>query len=598
MRFCFFGSLVVLTVSLSACRKQASDALLPPDIPTTKSEPTDSSPQAAGEEQASIREPLSSVRKIVATEELLLRLTPKLRKIARSAYNLQTPDPASRHLFLANVEIGDIRSSKTKAPVTWQSDSTSNQCLADFYDKVKYVQQSGFSFVSGSFPTGELHKFDTVVSIAILARATDDSWWESTGKLQLLWEHTSDVSVSADDASTSWQVASWRMLDFSTTVRDRLMFRDVTDTVLKHQRDRDRARESKHWQYAVRHFYPERRARLDADYDDARFFPISTAYHPGLSVVDVNQDGFDDLYVTVRWGKNMLFLNQKDGTFVESAAEFGLDIEGRSNAAVFADFDNDGDPDVVVARSLERSMYLQNDDGKFVDRSRDLVATPLPYEATSVSVADYNSDGLLDVYFSTYHQDDISRRIDSDLSHPDHRIHRYLTKEQSSELAKRFKAEQRSFVNQVGPPNILLRNDGNGRFVVAEEQDQLAGWRNSFQSSWNDLDGDGDQDLYVANDFARDQLFRNEDGEFRDVTDAIGMTEIGFGMGVSFGDYDNDGLQDLYVSNMYSKAGLRITRNVEGLDDSIQQLANGNYLYRQIERDNAREMSLVSGLSP
>jgi hypothetical protein len=72
------------------------------------------------------------------------------------------------------------------------------------------------------------------------------------------------------------------------------------------------------------------------------------------------------------------------------------------------------------------------------------------------------------------------------------------------------------------------------------------------------------------------------------------MKVIGFGMGVTWGDYDNDGRHDLYVSNMYSKAGLRITRQVDGLDERIRQLSEGNYLYRNL----GEAMQLVSGLSP
>ena len=120
-----------------------------------------------------------------------------------------------------------------------------------------------------------------------------------------------------------------------------------------------------------------------------------------------------------------------DGTFEEVAEQYGLDIDGRSNAAIFVDFDNDGDKDLMLARSLERSQYWVNENGRFVERSDPWVAGDLPYEATSVSAADFNNDGLMDVYFATYHQDDVSRRIDADLSNSEHRIskheHEYRT---------------------------------------------------------------------------------------------------------------------------------------------------------------------------
>ena len=65
-------------------------------------------------------------------------------------------------------------------------------------------------------------------------------------------------------------------------------------------------------------------------------------------------------------------------------------------------------------------------------------------------------------------------------------------------------------------------------------------------------------------------------------------------MGVSWGDYDNDGSRDLYVSNMYSKAGLRITDQIHGIDRRIQQLSQGNHLYRR----QPAKFDLVSGLTP
>jgi hypothetical protein len=334
----------------------------------------------------------------------------------------------------------------------------------------------------------------------------------------------------------------------------------------------------------VNHYYPRIKTKLPGDYRDNRFFPIATATHPGLSVVDIDRDGFDDLYVTVRWGKNMLLRNRGDGTFEEIAGQLGLDVEGRCNAALFADYDNDGDVDLMLARSLEPSLYLVNEDGRFVDRSKSAVAVPLPYLASSVSAADYNGDGLLDVYFSTYLIEDISSRLDVDLSRPQHWIHGVLTEDQSRDLAEIFKREHKSFVRQVGPPNLLLINRGDGRFDAAPETRQVA-----------DYDRDGDPDLYVSNDFAPDHLYRNDGpAGFINATGEAGVDIIGFGMGVSWGDYDNDGRLDLYVTNMYSKAGMRVTRQLPGISSEIPKLADGNYLYRNL----GDRFKRVSGIAP
>jgi hypothetical protein len=107
---------------------------------------------------------------------------------------------------------------------------------------------------------------------------------------------------------------------------------------------------------------------------------------------------------------------------------------------------------------------------------------------------------------------------------------------------------------------------------------------NSYQSTWADYDRDGDPDLYVANDFSPNVLLRNDGtGKFTDVTQASNTADIGFGMGATWGDYDQDGRQDLYVSNMYSKAGQRITAQIPGIDPRIVKMARGNSLLRNIE---------------
>ena len=77
-------------------------------------------------------------------------------------------------------------------------------------------------------------------------------------------------------------------------------------------------------------------------------------------------------------------------------------------------------------------------------------------------------------------------------------------------------------------------------------------------ASFADFDHDGDPDLYVANDFGRNRLYRNTEGRFVDVAASLGAEDQGAGMGAAWGDIDGDGQQDLFVSNMYSSAGRRI----------------------------------------
>ena len=121
-------------------------------------------------------------------------------------------------------------------------------------------------------------------------------------------------------------------------------------------------------------------------------------------------------------------------------------------------------------------------------------------------------------------------------------------------------------------------------------------WRNSLQATWGDYDQDGDPDLFVANDWAPSNLFRNDGpAGFKDVTEEAGTTAYGFSMGASWGDYDNDGLEDVYVSNMYSEAGRRMTARIPGLSKMFVESAAGNWLYQQTADGKFKQ---VAGMEP
>jgi hypothetical protein len=213
----------------------------------------------------------------------------------------------------------------------------------------------------------------------------------------------------------------------------------------------------------------------------------------------------------------------------------------------------------------------------------------------SMSAADYNRDGLLDVYLCTYRPAAPPQSAPGggpatvgtdDFDWMDE----FLPPNQAAEYRRRLKAERArapdgafpDLLDQVGPPNMLLVNRGGGIFAPAPENATVGLWRNSLQATWADYDRDGDPDLYVANDWAPDNFLRNDGPKgFTDISKDAGTTAYGFAMGASWGDYDNDGREDLYVSNMYSKAGRRITAGVPGLGRSFIESAQGNWLYHQ-----------------
>jgi hypothetical protein len=157
-----------------------------------------------------------------------------------------------------------------------------------------------------------------------------------------------------------------------------------------------------------------------------------------------------------------------------------------------------------------------------------------------------------------------------------------------------------------GGANALLRNLGNFRFenVTTAAGLEQNNRRFSFAAAWEDYDNDGDPDLYVANDFGRNNLYRNDGGKFTDVAGALGVEDIGAGMSAAWRDFDGDGWVDLYVGNMFSSAGHRVAyqrkfaaRHDEQAVRNFQRMARGNALFRNMGPRGFEDVSLDYGVT-
>lgn len=301
----------------------------------------------------------------------------------------------------------------------------------------------------------------------------------------------------------------------------------------------------------------------------------SVGQYPSVSVVDFDNDGNEDLFMTDRWQSVQLLRNQGDETFVDVTKSVGIDVPEMATCGYFFDFDNDGDSDLLIGMSMVPSQFFENIGGKFKPHEAINEVLRETRFVNAISVADLNRDGLEDLYLSTYATG--TGPIDDWIG--------FVTREKE-QLKTRLKIlGNDKFVDRGGPPNILLMNRGES-FEWVKMDDGLKQYRNSYQTSWNDYDTDGDLDLYICNDFAPDVFLRNDTERgsykpvFTDVTsDVIPTMDMGFGMGCTWGDYDNDGDLDLYVSNMYSKAGNRIVDQVKGADPRLKVAAHGNFLF-------------------
>ncbi len=157
-----------------------------------------------------------------------------------------------------------------------------------------------------------------------------------------------------------------------------------------------------------------------------------------------------------------------------------------------------------------------------------------------------------------------------------------------------------------GPANYLFANLGDWEFrdVTADVGLDVNNHRFSWAAAWEDYDRDGDPDLYVANDYGRNNLYRNDSGHFVDVAAEAGVEDVSSGMSVSWGDYNRDGRVDLYVGNMFSSAGNRVTYQQgfqTGADEAtrnmFRRLARGNTLFEQSEDGTFRDVSLAAGVT-
>jgi len=287
--------------------------------------------------------------------------------------------------------------------------------------------------------------------------------------------------------------------------------------------------------------------------------------HNGVSVGDIDGDGFDDVYVCQPAGlPNRLYRNRGDGTFEDITEASGVGLLDNTACALFADFDNDGRQDLIVVRATGPLLFLNRGGGKFREKPDAFqFANPPRGTFTGAATADYDRDGWLDVYFCLYTY--------------------YQGTDQYNYPVPYYAAEN-------GPPNFLMRNNRDGTFRDATAQSGLDrnNTRYSFCCGWGDYNGDGWPDLYVVNDFGRKNLYRNNgDGTFTDVAAQAGVEDTGAGMGLCWFDYDNDGEEDLYVADMWTAAGERIsTQDIFQRDapEPVRALyrkhAMGNSLFR------------------
>ena len=290
-------------------------------------------------------------------------------------------------------------------------------------------------------------------------------------------------------------------------------------------------------------------SKITWSHDNAR----SEAHHlpetcgGGGLFFDYDNDGWLDVYL-VNSGpsdffkpktplKNALYRNNHDGTFTDVTDKAGVAGGTFGMGAAAADYDGDGWQDLYVTAYGRNTLYRNNHDGTFTDVT-DKAGVAAPGWSTQATFFDFDGDGRLDLWVSSFVEYSAAGTIFCG----------------DNKVGRRYYCVPRVFKPR---PSHLFRNQGDGTFADVSVQSGIAASPGkSFGAVATDINNDGLTDLFVANDTMPNFLFVNRGkGKFEEVGLPAGVaySDAGAprsGMGVDAGDYDGDGWQDLFVANI------------------------------------------------
>ena len=276
-------------------------------------------------------------------------------------------------------------------------------------------------------------------------------------------------------------------------------------------------------------------------------WPVETT-GGGVGLLDFDGDGRLDLFLAqggpllpaglAHSTADALLLNRGEGRFEDVSTQAGLTPKGYGQGVAVADYDGDGDPDVYVTR-YGRNTLWRNDRGHFTDVT-DAAGVGVGLWSLGAAFADYDGDGDLDLFVANYLTFDATRAP-------------------FARDPKTGAADYGMPADFLGQPDVLFRNEGNGRFTDVTDRAGVAGNGRGMGVLASDFDGDGRIDFLVANDAMSNSLWRNRgDGSFEDVATVWGIAVNGQGlaeanMGIAHGDTDGDTFQDIVISHFHGE---------------------------------------------
>jgi len=325
---------------------------------------------------------------------------------------------------------------------------------------------------------------------------------------------------------------------------------------------------------------------------------------PGCAWLDYNQDGFLDAFLVnsgrtpnfhpAAFPQPALYRNNGDGTFTDVTAQSGIKLtDGFYIGVAVADFDNDGFPDVYMTGYGRSVLYRNNGNGTFTDVTASARVANEGCWATAAAWFDYDHDGHLDLLVTNYIHYDWTHDPYCGAQAPGYRVY----------------CDPFHF---HGTSMRLYHNNGDGTFTDRTEK---AGLLNPDGKSLGvviaDLNGDGWDDILIANDGMRSFLyFNNRNGTFRDATYESGAAfggngEVESGMGIDAADAMGQGRMDFYICHMDNQPNRFYENNGDGTftDRTLSSglgytsIHNTSYGARFVDWDNDgnRDLIVVNG---
>ena len=273
---------------------------------------------------------------------------------------------------------------------------------------------------------------------------------------------------------------------------------------------------------------------------------------PGCAFLDFDNDGWMDIFLVnsgpsdfwkpTKPVRNALYKNNRDGTFTDVSDKAGVGGAYFGMGAAVGDFDNDGWPDIFITAYGRCILYKNNHDGTFTDVTEKAgVATP--GFTTSAVWFDYDNDGKLDLFVCNFVEYDAVRKLECG----------------SNEIGRNYYCVPRVFKPTT---SFLYHNNGDGTFTEVSKGTAIAtALGKGLGVVATDVNNDGRADLFVANDTVQNFLFINRgpggNGHWNwdeiALQAGVGFSEAGrprSGMGVDAADLDGNGWEDLYVANV------------------------------------------------